>query len=137
LGKHVAQGEEMINEIEQQQQQELQRIRELADSVACPQCMLAAILKRLAPSYLYRDPSDRQTAKELLTPDLKDKAMLLHKVVGASGLHEILKQRVCGAVEFYLRRIGVDAEEMQVFKSGCQFDPVTYGLFAGLELDGE
>src|SRR5271170_3162129 len=100
---------------------EMERIRALANSIGDPQDMLAAILRRLDPAYLRRD--DRRTTEELLTPDLKDKAKLLHKIVGASDISDVLKQRICGAAEFYLRRIGVDAEEMAEFKKGCDFDP--------------
>jgi hypothetical protein len=123
-----------VNDQTEQQQQEMNRIRTLADSVANPQEMLACILRRLDPSYFYRD--DRLTTAELLKPDLQDKAKKLHRVVGASDLHNILKQRICGAAEFYLRNTcNIGPDEMLSFKSTCQFNPATYNLFAGLEGD--
>jgi len=112
---------------------ELERIRDLANSIANPQDMLACILLRLDSRYVYRDPSERKTTEQMLTLDLKEKAQRLHRIVGASDISDVLKQRICGAVEFYLRRIGVDAEEMQTFKRSCSFDPATYNLFEGLE----
>ncbi len=61
---------------------------------------------------------------------------MLHRVVGASDLHDILKQRICGAAEFYLRNTcAVGPEEMQEFKRGCAFDPQKFNLFEGLEGD--
>jgi hypothetical protein len=119
------------------QEQEMERIRLLADYIANPQDMLACILLRLDSSYIYRAPHDRKTTEELLTPDLKTKAQQLHRIVGVSDLHDVLKQRICGACEFYLRRIGVDADEMRIFKATCQFDPAAFNLFAGLGPDGE
>jgi len=125
-----------VNDQTEQQQQEMDRIRTLADSVANPQDMLACILRRLDPSYFYRD--DRLTTAELLKPDLQDKAKKLHRLVGALDLHDFLKQRICGAVEFYLRNTcSIGPDEMLLFKSTCQFDPAAYNLFAGLGPDGE
>jgi hypothetical protein len=68
-----------VNDQTEQQQHEMDRIRTLADSVANPQDMLACILRRLDPSYFYRD--DRLTTAELLKPDLQDKAKKLHRLV--------------------------------------------------------
>jgi hypothetical protein len=120
-----------------QQEQEMERIEALANSIANPQDMLACILRRLDSRYIYRDPYDRKTTEELLTPDLKLKAQQLHRIVGVSDLQDVLKQRITGAVEFYLRRIGVGATEMAEFKATCQFDPFEFDLFAGLGPDGE
>jgi hypothetical protein len=119
------------------QEQEMERICVLADSIANPQDMLACILLRLDSRYIYRDAYDRKTTEELLTLDLKLKAQQLHRIVGVSDLHDALKQRICGSVEFYLCRIGVDADEMDEFKSSCQFNPAAFDLFAGLGPDGE
>jgi hypothetical protein len=119
------------------QELEFERIRMIADSVADPQDALACILLRLETNYVYKDRFDRKTAEELLTPDLKNKAMLLFKIVGASDLHEVVKFRVTAAANWYLRRIGVDAAEMKAFKATCQFDPATHNIFAGLGPDGE
>jgi hypothetical protein len=111
---------------------ELERIRHLADYLVDPQDMLAGILRRIEESYFYRN--SRLSAAELLTPDLKDKAMLLHRVIGESSLHDCLKQRICGSVEFFLRgTCNVGPAEMAKFKAGSVFDPVTFNLFQGLE----
>jgi hypothetical protein len=118
-----------------EQQQEIERIVKLADSIGDPQDMLACILRRLDSRYIYSD--SRQPIEQLLTLAEKDRAMLLHRIVGASDIHDVLKQRICGAVEFFLRRIGVSAADMKAFKATCLFDPATYNLFAGLGPDGE
>jgi hypothetical protein len=121
-----------MNDQTEQQQQEMKRIRDLANSIANPQDMLAAVLRRLDLVYLYRD--DRLTTDDLLKPDLKEKATLLHRVVGASDFPDLLKHTICGAVEFFLRNTcAVGVEEMKEFKSGCAYDPATHNIFAGLE----
>ncbi len=115
------------------QEQEIERITKLADSIANSQDMLACILLRLDSGYIYRAPSDRKTTDELLTEDLKPKAQQLHRIVGASEISDVLKQRICGSVEFYLRNTcNIGPDDMAEFKSTCQFDPATYDLFAGL-----
>jgi hypothetical protein len=118
--------------VQDERQIELDRIRSLADSLPDPQDALAAILKHIDESYFYKD--SRLSAAELLTPDLKDQAKKLHKIIGASDFPGCLKQRICGAVEFYLRNnCAVGSKEMAAFKAGCAFDPVTFNLFEGLE----
>lgn len=119
------------------QEQEIERIGTLAFVTLNPQDMLACILLRLDSGYIYRDPSNRKATGELLTADLKPRAQQLHRIVGSSDLHDAVKQTVTGAVEFFLRRIGVGATEMAEFKATCQFDPFEFDLFAGLGPDGD
>jgi hypothetical protein len=119
-------------------QQEVQRIRDLADRLYSDypgepewEKLLACLLRRLPAEYFNREPHDRQTMQQLLTPDLKEKAMMMHQLVGISDIPDLLKHRVCGACETFLRRIGVDAAEIKKLKKS--FDPRAINIFEGLE----
>lgn len=122
-------------------EKELQRIKSIADRLyVCWQDepenlqMLACLLLRLEPSYFWRvDRGDRKKAQELLTPDLKNQAVTLHKLIGMSDFSDFLKSRICGACELYLAGI-LTEEEMKVFKKSRSYDPASYDwLFEGLE----
>jgi hypothetical protein len=109
---------------------EMERICTLANSMF-GQDLLVAILKRVEPAYFWRD--DRQPASELLKADSKEKAKLLHRIIGESDFQDPMKHTICAAVEFFLRNTcAVGTEEMQAFKATCQFDPATHNIFAGL-----
>jgi hypothetical protein len=79
--------------------------------------LLACLLRRLSADYFNREVYNRETTTKLLTIDLKDQAVMMHKLVGMSDLSDLLKYRVCSACEGFLRKIGVDAAEMEELKS--------------------
>ena len=61
--------------------------------------------------------------------------MMLSEFIGSSDdVHNVIKQRILGAVEFYLRRISVDAEEMQRLRRLSSFDLAAFNLFEGIDV---
>ena len=95
--------------------------------------LLYACLRNIDPSYFYRE--DRDPIEKLLTDSFKSAAILLHRMVGeASELNDICKQRICGAVDLYLRKIcHMDEKAMAEFRSSAAFDPWAFSIFDGLE----
>jgi hypothetical protein len=79
--------------------------------------MLACLLRRLPADYFNSEVYTRSITTKLLTPDLKDQAVMMHQLVGMSDFSDVLKYRVCSAVEAYLRKIGADAAEIEELKS--------------------
>jgi hypothetical protein len=121
-----------VNELEQ----ETERIKDLADRLYADypnerewEQLLACLLRRLPANYFFRE-TDRKTAQQLLTPDLKQQAILMWQFVGMSDLSDFLKHRVCSSCEAFLRRIGADEAELDDLKKS--FDPASYDVFAGL-----
>ncbi|MGB6496352.1 MAG: hypothetical protein WBF09_05100 [Candidatus Acidiferrum sp.] len=125
--------------ISSEMQTELNRINEPAGVVRWipdPQEMLYVILARADHSFFLREP--RPQVAELLTPSYEEAAKILLKFVGGSILSDLVKQRVCGAVEFFLRNTcQVSPEAMAEFKKDCPFDPLKCDIFYGLGLNGE
>ena len=123
-----------MNEI----QQEVERIRDLADRFYSDypterewEQLLACLLCRLPADYFNRPVLDRKTMQQLLTTDLKPQAVLTWQFVGMTAdIPDLLKHRVCGCCESFLRRIGVDEAELNELKKS--FDPASVDIFAGL-----
>jgi len=79
--------------------------------------MLACLLLRLPGDYFNREVYNRDNTKKLLTDNLAEQAVMMHQLVGMSDFSDVLKYRVCSAVEAYLRKIGADAAEIEELKS--------------------
>lgn len=125
-----------MNEI----QQEIARIVDLADRLYTDyptegdwEQLLVCILRRFPPSYFWQDVHDRKTVQQLLTPDLKQQAVLTWQFVGMSDISDFLKHRVCGSCQTFLHRIGTTDTELDELKK--IFDPasINISIFAGLE----
>jgi hypothetical protein len=118
---------------------ELDRINELAGGakfIPDPQEMLYAILARVDYSFFLREP--RSSVAELLGQQYEEAAKIVHRLIGGSDLHDVVKQRVTGAVEFFLRNTcQMTPEAMAAFKKDCPFDPFKFDPFTGLGPNGE
>jgi hypothetical protein len=125
----------MQTPISNEMQIELDRINEPAGGVHWildPQEMLYQILARVDHTFFLRE--SRPQVAELLTPQYEEAAKILLKFVGGSNLSDLTKQRVCGAVEYYLRNTcKMDPAALDDLKKDCPFDPANCDIFAGLD----
>lgn len=95
--------------------------------------LLACLLRRLPADYFNREVYNRETTTQLLTPDLKDQAVMMHQLVGMSDFPDVLKYRVCSTCEGFLRKLGVDAAEIEELKSSFDVAGFLENMWKDLE----